>query len=96
MLKFYIGGRIGNLMKFEKKRAKSPFHFDQLWMDSPIFLILVRMLPGYVSKFVSVAVEFYQVPMSTNLWTTLVTNLIGAIVMVSDGYRLMQLFRCIN
>lgn len=96
MLEFHIGGRIGDLTEFEKQRGKLPFHLDRLPMNSPLFLILVRMLPGYGAKFVSIAAGVAQVPWFTNLWTALVTNWIGAVFVVLGGYGLIQLFRVSN
>ena len=90
---FYVGKSVGNFADFEKMKAKLPFHLGRLPMNSPITLIVVRFLPGYGSKFISVAAGLYHVPMITYLWTALVANLIGAIVIVSGGYGLIQLFK---
>lgn len=93
ILEFYIGGSIGDLTDFEKKKEKLPFHLGQLPMDSPLFLILGRMLPGFGTKFVSIVGGIYRVSMFTYLWTTLVANLTGAIVVVLGGYGLSRLFQ---
>ena len=92
IVEYYIGDRISNIADFEKKKAKLPFHLDRLPMNSPLFLILARMLPGFGPKFVSLAGGIYEVPMTTYLWTALVANLLGAIVTVSGGYGLIKLF----
>jgi len=47
-------------------------------MNSPLFLLLARMLPGFGSKFVSVAGGAFKVPFITYLWTTVAANLVGA------------------
>jgi len=90
---FYVGKSVGNFADFEKMKAKLPFHLGQLPMNSPITLIVVRFLPGYGSKFISIAAGIYQVPMITYLWTAFVANLIGAIVIVTGGYGLIKIFR---
>jgi uncharacterized membrane protein YdjX (TVP38/TMEM64 family) len=77
---------------FEKKKAKLPFSLGRLPVDSPVFLLLARMLPGFGTKFVSLAGGLYQVPMITYLWTTTVSNLIGAVFFVLGGYGLIKLF----
>lgn len=87
---FYVGKGVSNFADFEKMKAKLPFHLGQLPMNSPITLIVVRFLPGYGSKFISIAAGVYQVPMITYLWTALVANLIGAIVIVAGGYGLIK------
>jgi uncharacterized membrane protein YdjX (TVP38/TMEM64 family) len=90
---FYVGKSVGNFADFEKMKAKLPFHLGRLPMNSPITLIVVRFLPGYGSKFISIAAGVYQVPMITYLWTALVANLIGAIVIVTGGYGLIKFFK---
>ena len=93
LIDFTIGKNIGDLAEFEKKKARLPFHLDRLPMDSPVFLILARMLPGFGPKFVSIAGGVYRVTWKTFLWTTLVANLVGAFAVVYGGYGLMHLFR---
>ncbi len=91
IVEYYIGGSIGDLADFEKQKAKLPFHLGQLPVDSPVFLILGRLVNGYLSKLVSVAAGAYQVPMFTYVWTSLVANLIGTTVFVCGGYGLLKL-----
>jgi len=90
---FYVGRSVGDFADFEKMKAKLPFHLGRLPMNSPITLIVVRFLPGYGSKFIGVAGGVYHVPMLTYIWTALVANLIGAIVIVSGGYGLIHLLK---
>jgi uncharacterized membrane protein YdjX (TVP38/TMEM64 family) len=90
---FYVGKSIRDFADFEKMKAKLPFHLGRLPMNSPITLIVVRFLPGYGSKFISIAGGVYRVPMFTYIWTALVANLIGAIVIVTGGYGLIKVFK---
>ena len=90
---FYIGKSVSDFADFEKMKAKLPFHLGRLPMNSPITLIVVRFLPGYGSKFISIAGGVYRVSMFTYLWTALVANLIGAIVIVIGGYGLINVFK---
>lgn len=90
LVEFYIGGTIGDLSEFEAKKSKLPFHLGNLPMNSPWFLLLARMIPGFGSKFVSLVGGVYQVPIATYLWTTIVANLIGAGIIVSGGYGLLH------
>lgn len=92
LAEFYIGGEISDLSKFEEKKAKLPFNLGKLPANSPVFLLLARMLPGYGPKFVSVMCGIYHVPLFTYLWTTLVSTLLGAFVVAFGGYELIQLF----
>jgi len=93
LVEYYIGGSIGDLTDFEKKKEKLPFHLGRLPINSPLFQILARMLPGFGPKFVSVAGGMYQVPLITYLWTAILANLIGAVVVVGGGYGVFHLFR---
>jgi uncharacterized membrane protein YdjX (TVP38/TMEM64 family) len=93
MMEFYIGQGLGDMTDFEKKKEKLPFNLGRLPIDSPVFLLLARMLPGFGPKFVSLAGGLYQVPMITYLWTTIVSNLIGAVFFVLGGYGLIKLFQ---
>ena len=67
---------------FEKKKEKLPARLNQLPINSPIFLMAVRAIPGFGPKFVSLASGVYQVPLSTYLWTTMVANLVGSVIIV--------------
>ena len=91
LTEFFIGDRLGNVTDFEKRKAKLPFHLDKLPINSPVFLLLARMLPGFGGKFVSVVSGVYQVPLWTYTWTAMLSNLIGAIGVAYGGYGLLHL-----
>lgn len=91
IVEFFIGGSIGGITNFEQKREKLPFHLGRLPINSPAFLILGRMLPGFGPKFVSIVCGVYQVPIFTYLWTTLIANLIGASIFVLSSYGVITL-----
>ncbi|HEX7557286.1 MAG TPA: VTT domain-containing protein [Leptolinea sp.] len=91
IVEFFIGGRIGDISDFEKRKAQLPFHLGDLPINSPIFLLLGRMLPGFGPKFISIACGVYHVPMFTYLWTTVLSNLAGAIIVAFGGYGLIHL-----
>lgn len=90
-MEFFVGGSVGDLAEFEKRKAKLPIFLREIPIASPVFILLARMLPGIGPKFVSLACGIYKVPLRTYTWTTLVSNLMGAIVIVSGGYRLLKL-----
>ena len=91
LTEFFIGDRLGNITDFEKRKAKLPFHLDKLPINSPGFLLLARMLPGFGGKFVSVVSGVYQVPLWTYTWTAMLSNLIGAIGVACGDYGLLHL-----
>ena len=82
LLEFKLGGNLGEMADFEKKKEKLPARLNQLPINSPIFLMAVRAIPGFGPKFVSLASGVYQVPLSTYLWTTMVANLVGSVIIV--------------
>jgi uncharacterized membrane protein YdjX (TVP38/TMEM64 family) len=91
LIEFYIGGSIGELSDFEKRKKQLPFHMGDLPIDSPILLLLGRMLPGFGPKFISIICGVYKVPLFTYLWTTVVSNLMGAAIIAYGGYSLINL-----
>ena len=93
MAEYFVGMGIKDLTDFEKKRDRLPFHLGHLPINSPVFLIFARMLPGYGSKFVSLACGVYHVPMSTYIWTAVVSNLIGAALIALGGTGLIHLIK---
>ncbi|MGE5248881.1 MAG: TVP38/TMEM64 family protein [Bacteroidota bacterium] len=91
LVEFLIGKNMGDLAEFERRKAQLPFRLGEIPIRSPVFLLLARMLPGFGPKFVSLACGVYGVPLSTYTWTTIVSNLIGAALVVSGGYGVMRL-----
>jgi uncharacterized membrane protein YdjX (TVP38/TMEM64 family) len=92
LIEFFIGGRINDLSDFEKKKENLPFHLNKLPINSPAFLLLGRMLPGFGPKFVSVVSGVYRVSLWTYIWTALVSNTVGALAVACGGYGIFQLF----
>ena len=90
---YYIGGSIGLLADFEDRKQKLPFHLGQLPIQSPIFLLVARLIPGPGGKPVSIASGAYRVPMGTYLWTTAVANLVGAAFLALGGTGLLALLK---
>jgi uncharacterized membrane protein YdjX (TVP38/TMEM64 family) len=90
---FYIGGSIGDLTAFEKRKENLPFHLGRIPINSPVFLLIARMLPGFGPKFVSIACGVYRVPLTTFIWTTLLSNLIGAVFLVLGALGVIELAR---
>ena len=91
LVEYFVGGNIGDVAEFEKRKAKLPFHLGDLPVQSPLFIMLVRMLPGFGPKFAGLACGIYKVPLSTYVWATFLSNLIGMAVFVAGGYGLIKL-----
>jgi uncharacterized membrane protein YdjX (TVP38/TMEM64 family) len=90
MVEYYIGRQIGSVTSFDEKRAKLPFGLGKLPVDSPLFLIGARNLPGYGAKFVSLAAGIYRVPLRRYLWTTIVAIVPGSVLVAYGGMELLQ------
>jgi uncharacterized membrane protein YdjX (TVP38/TMEM64 family) len=91
LIEFFIGGKAGDLSDFEKRKSRLPFRLGELPINSPLFLLLSRMIPWFGAKFLSVVCGAYQVPLFTYVWTTLLANLLGASVVAYGGYGLIHL-----
>lgn len=93
MIEYAIGGNISDLADFEKGKEKLPFHLGRLPINSPIFLLLARAVPGFGPKFVNIAGGVYNVPLITYMWTSVVANLVGAVIVVLAGTGLIALIK---
>ncbi len=93
IVEYFLGNGLKDLTDFEKKKEKLPFHLGQLPINSPVFLLFARMLPGYGPKVVSIACGVYHVPMITYVWTAAVSNLVGAALVAWWGTGLIHLIK---
>jgi uncharacterized membrane protein YdjX (TVP38/TMEM64 family) len=90
-VEYFIGIRLRDATNFDKQRQKMPFGLSKFPVDSPIFLIGARMIPGYGPKFVSVVSGVYRVSVWRYLWTTTVSTFAGAVLISYGGFGLMNL-----
>ncbi len=88
---YQVGKSIGDVVDFEEKRAKLPFKLGKLPINSPIFLLAGRAVPGG-PKGLSFVCGAYRVPFFLYTWTTFVTNVIGAAFVAYGGNELIKLF----
>ncbi len=95
LVHFQIGKQIGDVMKFEEKRADLPFKLGNLPVDSPLFLLLGRVTPGG-TKWLSFISGAYSVPIVIYLWTTLLTNLAGAALIAFGGDKLIKFIQALR
>jgi uncharacterized membrane protein YdjX (TVP38/TMEM64 family) len=91
LVEYFISNRIGNAANFEAWRQKLPFGLGKFPVDSPVFLVGARVIPGYGSKFVSLISGFYRVPLLRYIWTTFIATLLGAAITAYSGYHLVAL-----
>lgn len=91
VVEYFIGGNIGDAANLVRNREKLPFGLGKFPVDSPIFLIAARFLPGYGPKFMSLVCGAYHVPFWRYLWTTFVANLPGSAIVAYGGFGLLHL-----
>ncbi|MBN1310107.1 MAG: TVP38/TMEM64 family protein [Anaerolineae bacterium] len=92
VIEYFIGERISRASNFEDQREKLPLGLGRFPVDSPWFLILARIVPGYGPKMVGVVGGMYHVPMWRFIWTAAIPNAIGALAFACGGYGLERLF----
>ncbi len=93
LVEYYIGDKIGNVASFVERREKLPFGLGKFPVDSPMFMIFARMLPGYGPKFVSVICGVYRVPIWLYIWTAAIPTFLGAAIFAYGGFGLFALRR---
>lgn len=93
LVEYYLGTHIGSATDFMSKKDKLPFGLAKLRVDSPLFLIGARMIPGYGPKVVSVMAGVYKVPMLRYLWTTAIPVFAGSAIFAFGGFGIGKLFK---
>lgn len=89
LIHFQVGKQISDVINFEEKKAKLPFRLGHFPVDSPVFLLLGRVTPGG-TKWLSFVCGAYSVPLFRYLWTTLLTNLVGAALVSFSGDQIIR------
>lgn len=92
IVEYYVGRRIGSATNLMEQKEKLPFGLGKLRIDSPLFLIGGRMIPGYGSKVVSFLAGIYHVPLYRYVWTTIIPIFAGSIFFAFGGFGLKNLF----
>lgn len=90
VIEYFIGKGLGSLADFSKQKRNLPFGLDKFPADSTAFLILGRFVPQVGGKIVSLAGGAYHVPFGRYLWTTVVSNLFGSIILSLGGYSILH------
>jgi uncharacterized membrane protein YdjX (TVP38/TMEM64 family) len=84
-VEYYLGTHIGTATNFVEQKKKLPFGLGNMKVDSPLFLIGARMIPGYGPKVVSMMAGIYHVPLLRYLWTTAIPIFAGAALFAFGG-----------
>jgi uncharacterized membrane protein YdjX (TVP38/TMEM64 family) len=92
VIEYYLGSKLSDAASFDEKRHQLPLGLGKLPVESPVFLMAGRMIPGYGPKLVSVVAGMYKVPITRYIWTTAIPTFIGAALFAYGGYGLISLF----
>lgn len=90
IIEYFIGKGLGSLADFSEQKKKLPFGLDKFPADSAVFLIFGRFVPQVGGKIVSLAGGAYHVPFGRYLWTAIVSNLFGSVVLSLGGYSILH------
>ena len=91
LVEYYLGTHIGSATNFVEKKDKLPFGLGKMKVESPLFLIGARMIPGYGPKVVSVLAGVYKVPILRYIWTTAVPVFLGSAIFAFGGFGIGKL-----
>jgi len=92
MVEYYLGTHVGNATNFIDRRQNLPWGLGKLKVESPIFLIGARMVPGVGPKLVSFTAGIYHLPLLIYLWTSALSVFMGAALFAFGGSGLGSIF----
>jgi uncharacterized membrane protein YdjX (TVP38/TMEM64 family) len=90
-VEYFVGFKIGDAADFKSKREHLPFGLGKIPVESPLFLIGARLLPGYGPKLVSVLAGVYHVSIWRYVWTAAIPTFLGAAAFAYGGFGLFSL-----
>lgn len=90
VIEYFIGKAIGQISRFDEQKKKLPFGLDRFPADSVMFLIFGRFIPQVGGKVVSITGGVYHVPFGRYLWTAIVSNLFGSVLLAVGGYSVLH------
>ncbi len=93
LVEYFVGHQIGDAADFLKQKDRLPLGLGKLPVNSTLFLLGARMLPGYGAKFVSVICGIYRVPLWRYLWTTFLATSLGAALLAYGGFGIIQIWK---
>jgi uncharacterized membrane protein YdjX (TVP38/TMEM64 family) len=93
LIEYYLGTHIGSASNFLEQKEKLPFGLGKLNVDSILFLIGARLIPGYAPKIVSTIAGIYRVRIVRYLWTTAIPVFIGSAIFAFSGHGLGSLLQ---
>lgn len=92
-IEYFAGKRLSKVKEVNKFKKRLPFNLDRFPISSPLVLIFGRMIPGYGGKIISVMAGMYEVPLFTYIWTTMLVNLSGSVLLSFGGYNIIHIVK---
>jgi uncharacterized membrane protein YdjX (TVP38/TMEM64 family) len=92
-VEYYFGSRLAEIFEYEKGKEKLPKFIQKFPIDSWVFLIFGRMIPGYGSKIISLIAGAEKVSIKTYLWTSALSGIFGAFVLSYGGSEILKFIR---
>lgn len=92
IIEYFLGRGLGQIVDFEKAKGSLPFGLGRFPADSVWFLLFGRLIPQFGGKIVSLTGGFYRVPIKRYLWTAILSNLFGSILLAVGGSSLLNTF----
>lgn len=90
LVQYYLGTTLENVGDFDKIRNKMPAFLHNLSLNSPLVLLVGRVVPGGM-RGLSVICGFHHVQFGTYFWTTTVMHLLNSIIIVLGGTEVIKL-----
>jgi len=92
-VEYYFGYKLAIIFDYEKSKEKLPKFIRKFPIDSWVFLIFGRMIPGYGSKVISLIAGAEKVNLRTYLWTSILSGIFGAALLSYSGVELLKFFK---
>ncbi|GAP41449.1 uncharacterized membrane protein YdjX, TVP38/TMEM64 family, SNARE-associated domain [Flexilinea flocculi] len=90
-VEYLIGSQVSDITEFTQRKVTLPKFLKKLPIDSPVFQIFGRVIPGVGAKFVGITSGMYRISLFTFFWTAILSNFAGAAIVAYGGYGLFEL-----
>ncbi len=90
IIEYFIGKGLAQIADFDKQRHNLPFGLGNFPADSAWYLICGRFVPQFGGKVVSVTAGMYHVSFWKYLWTSILSNLFGSVLLAVGGYSVLH------
>ena len=86
LIEYSVAYKLAEIFDYQKEKKKLPKFLRKIPANNIYFLIIGRMVPGYVSKIISLIAGAEKVDMKLYFWTSLISGIFGAFVISYGGF----------